>query len=45
MSHLGLLKADDNIDEDDNTQYTALSIAYEYLTNATKKKITWSLPL
>lgn len=38
-----MIAADDK--EDENTQYTALSIAYEYLTNATKRKITWSLSL
>lgn len=35
--------ADDN--EDDQTIYTALSIAYEYLVSATRRKITWSLSL
>lgn len=39
----GLIAADEN--DDDNTVITALSIAYEYLTNATKRKITWSLSL
>lgn len=41
--YTGLIAADEN--DDDNTLYTALSIAYEYLTNATKRKITWSLSL
>jgi len=46
-SHLGLIAAEDNEDEEqyNQTLYTALSISYEYLTNATKRKITWSLSL
>lgn len=44
LSHAGLIAAADDA-EDDSTLYTALSIAYEYLINATKRKITWSLSL
>ena len=45
--YLGLTAAEDNENEEGNnsTLYTALSISYEYLTNATKRKITWSLSL
>lgn len=39
----GLIAAEEN--EDENTIMAALSIAYEYLINATKRKITWSLSL
>lgn len=43
----GLLAAEDENNEEsyNSTLYTALSISYEYLTNATKRKITWSLSL
>lgn len=42
-SYIGLIAVD--VEQDETTIYTALSIAYEYLVNATKKKITWSLSL
>ena len=42
-SESGLLNVE--TEEDEGTIFTALSIAYEYLINATKRKITWSLSL
>ena len=47
LLYLGLIAAEDNENEEsyNSTLYTALSISYEYLTNATKRKITWSLSL